>query len=44
MELFPEKVEQFLAELTLEIAASIPGYSFILDALSVVKTISSHQF
>ncbi len=33
------KVGQLLAELTPEIIASITGYSFILDALSVVNTI-----
>lgn len=33
------KVGQLLAELTPEIIASITGYPFILDALSVVNTI-----
>ncbi len=33
------KVDQLLAELTPEIIASITGYPFILDALSVVNTI-----
>ena len=39
LEQLQEKVEQLLAELTLEVVASITGYSFILDALSVVNTI-----
>lgn len=33
------KVDQLLAELTPQVIASITGYSFILDALSVVNTI-----
>ena len=33
------KVDQLLMELTPEITASLSGYSFILDALSVVNTI-----
>jgi len=33
------KVDQLLAELTPEIIASITGYPFILDALSVANTI-----
>jgi transposase len=33
------KVDQLLRELTPEITASLSGYSFILDALSVVNTI-----
>ena len=33
------KVDQLLIELTPEITASLSGYSFILDALSVVNTI-----
>jgi len=33
------KIEQLLADLTPEIIASITGYSFILNALSVVNTI-----
>ena len=39
LEQLQEKVEQLLAELTPEVVASITGYSFILDALSVVNTI-----
>ncbi len=39
LEQLQEKVEQLLAELTPEVIASITGYSFILDALSVVNTI-----
>ena len=39
LEQLQEKVEQLLAELTLEVVASITGYSFILDVLSVVNTI-----
>ncbi len=34
-----DKVDQLLAELTPEMIASITGYSFILDALSVVTSI-----
>ncbi len=33
------KVDQLLAELTSEVIASLTGYSFILDALSALKTI-----
>jgi transposase len=33
------KVDQLLAELTPKIVASVTGYSFILDALSTLKTI-----
>jgi transposase len=33
------KVDQFLAQLTPEVIASITGYSFILDTLSALKTI-----
>lgn len=33
------KVDQLLAQLTPEVIASITGYSFILDALSALKTI-----
>ncbi len=33
------KVDQLLMELTTEIIASLSGYSFILDALSVVNTV-----
>ena len=39
LEQLQEKVEQLLAELTPEVIASITGFSFILDALSVVNTI-----
>ena len=39
LEQLQEKVEQLLADLTPEVVASITGYSFILDALSVVNTI-----
>ncbi len=39
LEQLQEKVEQLLAELTPEVVASITGFSFILDALSVVNTI-----
>ncbi len=39
LEQLQAKVEQLLAELTPEVVASITGYSFILDALSVVNTI-----
>ncbi len=39
LEQLQEKIEQLLAELTPEVVASITGYSFILDALSVVNTI-----
>jgi transposase len=33
------KVDQLLSQLTPEVVASVTGYSFILDALSVVNTI-----
>ena len=39
LEQLQEKVEQLLADLTPEVVASLTGYSFILDALSVVNTI-----
>jgi hypothetical protein len=39
LEQLQTKVEQLLAELTPEVIASLTGYSFILDALSVVNTI-----
>lgn len=39
LEQLQTKLEQLLTKLTPEIVASITGYSFILDALSVVSSI-----
>lgn len=39
LEQLQTKVDQLLAELTPEVIASVTGYSFILDALSVVNTV-----
>ena len=39
LEQLQTKVEHLLAQLSPELIASITGYSFILDALSVVNTI-----
>ena len=33
------KIDQLLSKLTLEVIASITGYSFILDALSALSTV-----
>ncbi|MGK7897639.1 MAG: transposase [Xenococcus sp. (in: cyanobacteria)] len=39
LEQLQEKVEQLLADLTPKVVAFITGYSFILDALSIVNRI-----
>lgn len=39
LEQLQTKVDQLLSELSSEVVASITGYSFILDALSVVDTV-----
>jgi transposase len=39
LEQLQAKVDQLLSELTPEVIASVTGYSFILDALSVVNTV-----
>ncbi len=38
LEQLQTKLEQLLAQLTPEVIASVTGYPFILDALSVVNT------
>lgn len=39
LELLQAKIDQLLAELTPQVIASITGYSFILDALSALKSV-----